>query len=320
MKKLIYGAAVALLIGAASCGKSDGNADSAKFFSKTATDSLLTSFGELVGSTSNFQIAQEIARDSTISKDTYLKGVQAAFAADTTDAYMNGYILGLRMMQQLKTYHRMGLDVDSRQVLKAFKEAFLTDSLPSSIEQQMIQGVFMQWNDSLQNAQHAFELEQKMNSEEARVNSEKGRNFIAASRATNDSIKTTESGLGYKIIAGGDARKITDADRPVLKAVGRTADGRVFEQYDRRTTRVASAIPGMQEGLLMLGKGGKAVFYIPGELAYGVEAPERFGLGLNEVVVYEVEVVDLPEAAAPAAQPLPQGLQQRMQAPVQLKK
>lgn len=319
MKKLIYGAAVALLIGAASCGKSDGSADGAKFFSKTATDSLLTSFGELVGSSSNSQIAQEIARDSTISKETYLKGLQAAFAADTTDSYMNGYILGLRMMQQLKTYHRMGVDVDSRQVLKAFKEAFLSDSVPSTIEQQMLQGVFMQWNDSLQNAQRAFELEQKRNSEEARVNADKGKNFIAANKATNDSIKTTESGLGYKIIASGDARKITADDRPVIKALGRTADGRVFEQYDRRTTRVSNAIPGLQEGLLMLGKGGKAVFYIPGELAYGVETPERFGLGLNEVVIYEVEVVDIPEVPA-APQAFPQGVQQRMQAPVQLKR
>lgn len=309
MKKLIYGAAIALLIGAASCGKSEGTADSAKFFTKTATDSLLTTFGDLVGTSTNAQLAQEMARDSTISKNTYMKGVQAAFAADTTDAYMNGYILGLRMQQQLKIYHRMGLDVDARLVLNAFKKAFMSDSVASSMDLQMLQGTYMQWNDSLTKAQHAFEIEQKMNSDEARINADKGKNYISANRATNDSIKLTESGLGYKIISAGQGRKITATDRPVLKAVARTADGRVFEQYDRRTTRLSSAIPGLQEGLVMLGNGGHAVFYIPGELAYGVEAPERFGLGLNEVVVYEVEVVDLPEApAATAPQALPQGL------------
>lgn len=318
MKKLIYGAVIALLIGASSCGKSEGNADNAKFFTKAATDSLLTSFGDLVGTNANADISQKMERDSTISKDLYLKGLQAAFATDTTDAYMNGYILGMRMMQQIKEYHRLGLDVDSRLVLKAFKNSFLSDSIPSMVELQMLQGTFMQWNDSLNRAHAAYEIELKKNSEEARVNSEKGRNLIAAKKATNDSIKTTESGLSYKIVNPGDARKITAADRPVIKAVAKTSDGRVFEQYERRTTRPDGVIPGLKEGLLMLGNGGKAVFYIPGELAYGVEAPERFGLGLNEMVIYEVEVVELPDAPA-APQALPQGLMQKG-APVQLKK
>lgn len=318
MKKLIYGAAVALLIGAASCGKSEGGADSAKFFSKTATDSLLTSFGCLVGNSANMEISQQKERDSTISKEMYLKGMQAGLATDTTDTYMNGYILGLRMLQQLKVYNQMGLDVDKKQVLDAFRKAFLSDSVPSMMEMQMLQGEFMQWNDSLNKAQHNHEIEVKKASEEARINADKGKNYIAANKATNDSIKITGSGLGYKIVSAGDERKITANDRPVLKASARTADGRVFEHYDRRTTRLDGVIPGLKEGLLMLGKGGKAVFYIPGELAYGVEAPERFGLGLNEVVVYDVEVVDITDAPA-APQALPQGMMQKG-APVQLKR
>ncbi len=311
MKKLIYGAAVALLIGAASCGKSDGNADGSKFFSASATDSLLTSFGELVGTSMNAQVLQNMERDSTVSKEVFLKGLQTALAADSSDSYMNGYITGLQIQQQLKTFHRMGIDVDPAVLLKALKQKFLVDSMPSSIEMQMLQGTYRMWNDSLMNAQAAYTTELKKNSEEAIANAERGSKFIAEQKAGDDSIKSTASGLAYKIVNPGEAQKLTANDRPILKAVAKTADGRVFEQYDRRQTRIANTIPGLQEGLLLLGKGGKAVFYIPGELAYGVEAPERLGLGLNEAVVYEVEIVDIaPAPAAPQGRPM--DLPQRM--------
>lgn len=312
MKKLIYGAAVALLLGAASCGKSDGNADSSKFFSETAQDSLLTSFGTLVGSSLNAEISQNMERDSTLSKQVFLKGLQTALAADTSDSYINGYIYGIRIQQQLKAYRRMGLDVEAKEVLNAVKKAFLSDSVPTSIDLQMMQGTYSMWNDSLSKAQANYAAEVKKNSEESLENIEKGKKFIAERVAAGDSVKTTPSGMAYMIISAGDAQKLTEDDRPIIKAVGKTADGRVIEQYDRRTTRMSGTIPGMREGLLMLGKGGKAVFYIPGELAYGVDAPERLGIGLNELVIYEVEVVDL--AQTNSAQPgMPHGMPQGMQ-------
>lgn len=311
MKKLIYGAAVALLIGAASCGKSDGSADSGKFFSASATDSLLTSFGELVGSSMNERVAQQMMHDSTFSKEVFIKALQTAMAADSSDAYMNGYITGLQVQQQLKAFNRMGIDADAAVVLKAIKKSFLADSLPSSIEMQMINGSYRMWTDSLDRAQRAYAMEVKKSSEEAVANAAKGKDFIAA-KVASDSLKTTASGMAYKVISAGDAEKLTADSRPILKVVAKTADGRVFEQYDNRQTRLSGLIPGLQEGLLMIGKGGHAVFYIPGELAYGVEAPERLGLGLNEAVVYDVEVVDIASAAPSAVQNLPQRLPQGM--------
>lgn len=309
MKKLIYGAAVALLIGAASCGKSDGSADGGKFFSASATDSLLTSFGELVGSSMNERVAQQMVHDSTFSKEVFIKALQAAMAADSSDAYMNGYITGLQVQQQLKSFHRMGIDVDPAVVLKAIKKNFLTDSLPSSIEMQMLNGTFRMWTDSLDRAQRTYAIDLKKSSEEAIANAAKGKDFIAA-KVASDSLQTTPSGMAYKVISAGDAEKLTPDSRPILKVVARTADGRVFEQYDKRQTRLAGVVPGLQEGLLLLGKGGHAVFYIPGELAYGVEAPDRLGLGMNEAVVYDVEVVDVASASV-APQSMPQGMTRR---------
>lgn len=307
MKKLFYGAVVALLIGAASCGKSEGDSG-AKFFSETATDSLLTSFGEMVGLNLNAQISQMMIRDSSFTKKAFLKGLQAAMAADSSEAYAGGYMTGLNLQRQFKAYRQMGLDVDQRLVLEAIKKGILLDTVPSQIELQMIQGTCQMWEDSLMRAQRAYALKVKMTSEEALANVEKGKKFITVLKEENDSVQTTASGLSYKVISAGDEQKLTPTDRPIINIVGRTTEGRVFERDNNRQTRVNSPnlVAGLQEGLLLLGKGGKAVFYIPGELAFGVENNERYRLGLNEMVVYEVEVVDV-ASATPAAQGAPQG-------------
>ena len=43
----------------------------------------------------------------------------------------------------------------------------------------------------------------------------------------------------------------------------------------------------------MLSKGGKAKFYVPGEIAYGVEGIPSRNVGPNETIVYDVEVLEV---------------------------
>ena len=48
--------------------------------------------------------------------------------------------------------------------------------------------------------------------------------------------------------------------------------------------------PGLGEGVMMLGVGGKATVYVPAELAYGLDGMPQRGIGPNEVIVYQIEV------------------------------
>ena len=45
----------------------------------------------------------------------------------------------------------------------------------------------------------------------------------------------------------------------------------------------------------MLGKGGKAILYIPGKLGYGVQGQSYAGIGPNQTLVFEVEIVEIAE-------------------------
>lgn len=293
MKKLIYGAVAALLIGFASCNKASDQADT--LFSEQATDSLLISFGQTAGYTLNGQVAMAMQSDPSFTKEAFLKGVQYAMAADTTDAYLNGVQIGLRILGNLNSFRKMGVDVDNSVALNAFKAAFMADSLPSQMELAKLDGTFRQWSDSLQNAKRAYDLRKLETSDEAVNNAAEGEKFIAEKKAENDSVKVSASGLAYKIISEGEGDKLTPRTRAKVTYTAKTPDGRIVDRMNGSTVTVSSRVPGLQEGLQMLGKGGQAVFYVPGKLAYGLEPSPRLGIGLNELVIYEVTVDDIPE-------------------------
>ena len=81
----------------------------------------------------------------------------------------------------------------------------------------------------------------------------------------------------------------------MLNYKGMTIDGKVFDQTNGvpREMSAGGFISGFTEGILMLGKGGKATLFIPGELAYGEQGVPRIGIGPNSTLVFEVEVVDI---------------------------
>lgn len=293
MKKLIYGAAAALLIGFASCEKSSN--DAASFFSKQATDSLLISFGQTAGYNLSNQVSMAMLNDSTITKEAFLKGMQYALAADTTDAYMNGVNIGLQISNNLKRFAQMGLDIDRSVAINAFKKAFMADSLPTQVQLASIDGEYRMWSDSLQRAKRAYEIHKLETSDEAINNAAEGEKFIAAKQAEDNTMKVSASGLGYKIESEGEGEKLTPNTRAKITYTAKTPDGRVVDRMSGSTVTVSSRVPGLQEGLQLLGKGGKATFYVPGKLAYGLEPSPRMGIGPNELIIYEVTVEDVPE-------------------------
>ena len=56
---------------------------------------------------------------------------------------------------------------------------------------------------------------------------------------------------------------------------------------------VTGVIAGFSEGLQLMNKGGKAIFYIPGDLGYGVDGAPGAGIGPNSTLIFEVELIDI---------------------------
>ena len=128
----------------------------------------------------------------------------------------------------------------------------------------------------------------KKQSYKAAKNLAEGKAFLAKN-ALKENVDTTASGLQYTIIAEGAAEKIAPQDTVWVNYKGTLINGEEFDANDSTMFVANRVIRGWTEGLGLLGEGGKAVLYIPSDLAYG-ERGNR-AIAPNSVLVFDVEVL-----------------------------
>ena len=104
------------------------------------------------------------------------------------------------------------------------------------------------------------------------------------------SFKTTASGLQYVMTkeGTGDSPKTGNVCKCAYK--GTFLDGKVFDQNKSADMPIGQMIPGFNEALMMMKKGGKGTFLIPPAIGYG----EQGGGPIpgNTPLVFEVELID----------------------------
>lgn len=132
-----------------------------------------------------------------------------------------------------------------------------------------------------------------MSAKIAAIHRAKGAEFLAQNKA-NDGVVETASGLQYKIIAAGDDVKPTAADMVTVHYRGTTIDGAEFDSSHARgrpaTFALENVIAGWTEGLQLIGQGGKAILYIPADLAYGDRSPTT-SIRPGSTLIFEVELL-----------------------------
>ena len=291
MKKILIGAAVLAAITAASCShKEAATAGDADTFAVSAatSDSVNTLFGTNFGSS---LLAQYAGLDSAMKaeqpKADIIKGIQYALGAPEEKGVAVGMQIGLQILGNIQRMEEMGVKADRSAVLAAFKKAFLADSIDGATTG-AAQMEYQALMSRIQQESKAFEDAKKANSPEALANVAEAEKYLKEAKAADPAIQTSESGLSYKIENAGDTAKITRRDVAQIKYTGRLVDGTVFDSSDD-----ARLVPGFGEGLQMLGKGGKATLYIPGNLAYGVDGAPRAGIGPNAMLIFDIEVLDV---------------------------
>ena len=91
--------------------------------------------------------------------------------------------------------------------------------------------------------------------------------------AKEKGVKTTDSGLQYKVLTKGTGALPTDTSEVEVNYEGRLIDGTVFDSSYKRgksaTFRVNQVIQGWQEALKLMPVGSVWELYIPFNLAYG---------------------------------------------------
>lgn len=123
----------------------------------------------------------------------------------------------------------------------------------------------------------------------------------------NPAVLKTASGLRYEIKAEGTGPKPALSDNVIAHYHGTFVDGTVFDSSVERGEPaefpLSGVIQGWQEGLQLIGEGGKMVLYIPSNLAYGETG--RPPIGPARALIFEVELIEV--IPAESETPVPAG-------------
>lgn len=159
----------------------------------------------------------------------------------------------------------------------------------------------MRLNDTeARNAIMAFQTEAR--NQIAGKNKTAAEDFLAANQ-TKPGIVTTPSGLQYKVLAEGAGDSPAATDNVSVHYRGTLLDGTEFDSsYARNqpaTFGVGQVIKGWTEALQLMRPGAKWQLFIKPDLAYGESG--RPGIPPNALLTFDVELLSIQSAPAPAA-------------------
>ena len=201
------------------------------------------------------------------------------------------YAIGLNVGFNFK---RQNVDVNQDAFMAGFKDA-LTGRKPLMSEQEV------------KDTMMAFEKDmQQKQSESAQKNGAEADKFLAANKA-KEGVKTTDSGLQYKVLKEGSGAQPKSSDTVTVNYRGTLMDGTEFDSSYKRgqpaTFPVSGVIKGWTEALQLMKVGSKLQLFIPANLAYGEQG--RPGIPPNSLLIFEVELMDVKSPDAGGTGPTP---------------
>jgi len=117
-----------------------------------------------------------------------------------------------------------------------------------------------------------------------------------AENAQRPGVVTTASGLQIEMLFEGSGETPDISDVVLVHYHGTTIDGVVFDSTRERGQPIEIpldlVIPGWSEGLRMMREGGKAMLFIPPDLAYGSRGAGG-AIQPNSTIIFEVELVSI---------------------------
>jgi FKBP-type peptidyl-prolyl cis-trans isomerase len=119
--------------------------------------------------------------------------------------------------------------------------------------------------------------------------------FLEANKA-KPGVKTTASGLQYKVLTEGKGPKPKATDTVTVNYRGTLIDGTEFDSSYKRgqpsTFKLDQVIPGWTEGLQLMPVGSKFRLFLPPKLAYGEHGAGGV-IGPNQALIFDVELLKI---------------------------
>ena len=286
MKKVSIFMAIAAAASLASC-----TAQAPKANLKSDLDSLSYSIGMAQTQGLKGYLTGRLDVDTTYMAE-FIKGLNEG--ANKTSKKDIAYMAGLQIGQQISNQMMKGINQelfagDSTKTIS--KDNFLAGFIAGTLEK----GGVMTMEAAQEYTRTAMEtIKAKAMEEKYADNKAAGEKFLAENKA-KEGVKTTESGLQYKVITEGKGEIPADTCKVKVNYKGTLIDGTEFDSSYKRnepaTFRANQVIKGWTEALTMMPVGSKWELYIPQELAYG--SRESGQIKPFSTLIFEVELVGI---------------------------
>lgn len=295
MKKFIVALGVAAVaLGFSSCGNSGSSEGSGK-----SNDSLAMLLGEVQGA-NYLQMWNQLpdTMKQKLNKDEFIAGFKSIINRDAKkdQAYLMGASTALQLMGNLVQMQDAGVEFNTSLFVSKFNEAFKKDSVDNTSLSDATNKLTLFMTDVQDKIMKKREADQQHMIEEQKAAAEPsikaGKEYVEKQKKADPTIKTTASGLSYKVIKEGTGTKPTKSDRVKVIYTGKHIDGTEFDSSNGQPTEfsLAGVVPGFAEALQLMAPGAKYVVYIPSDLGYGFRgAGDKVKPG--ETLVFEMELV-----------------------------
>jgi FKBP-type peptidyl-prolyl cis-trans isomerase len=199
----------------------------------------------------------------------------------TTQEDSASYLVGFKMGQQMKDQH---VPLKPEVIFRGISAGIAGS--PSMIPDSLVQTVMMNFQARLAQAQ------QKRDSADGIENEKAGAAFLAENKS-KDGVKTTQSGLQYKVLKEGTGPRPTATSKVTVNYKGTLIDGKPFDASapgQPMTIGLNQVVPGWTEAIMLMNTGSKYQFWIPAHLAYGAQGSPPT-IPPNATLVFEVELL-----------------------------
>jgi len=206
-----------------------------------------------------------------------------------------GKLMSSQLYRQLDQYEK-AKGIDAKALTQGFKDALMgNESTIDKAEQEQIMAEFdaeIKQKMDLQQAEYEAQITERFGE-----NKTIGENFLAMN-GKKAGVKTTASGLQYKVLSAGSGAAAKAGDYVSVHYTGTTLDGTKFDSSHDRGEPYSFGMPGQviagwNEIILLMPKGAKFEVYIPQELAYGANPRPGGPIEPFMALKFEMEMVNI---------------------------
>lgn len=296
LKKMMLGACVA--IAAVSCSNNGGNNMPAVSEPKTFADSVAMYIGLCDAYEMNLATSKlPDSVQSKLDKEKFLLGVKTILLADTSASFRQGMDVALNYVQNMNMAKAAGVDFNNEMFLAYFAQEFLSQNSDSVVAAEN-KAKYEVLAARLGEIVNAYQIEQQAKAQVElgkmfETNVAAGKAFIDSIKAADATVKTTKSGIAYKVMTQGKGRVAKAGQTANIIITGSLINGARFISSEGNVVPMPineAFCEGLKEALTTFPIGTRVMLYIPQELAFGAQGYQ--GIEPGTTLVFDLEIVE----------------------------